>query len=96
MKKLMVVVIALAFIAGAAYAADDNVKKALEPVSTMVTSAGQTVVNAATGTVNTANVVEDNPVTTAVEVTGKAAEDTVKTATFQKVDDKAAKNKWGK
>lgn len=93
MKKLLVVVLALAFIAGAAYAGD-QAKKALEPVTTMVNSTGQTVANAAQGTINTANVVEDNPVTTAVEATGKAAEDTIKTATFQKVDDKVAKKTW--
>lgn len=101
MKKLLVVVIALAFVAGAAYAAVDankvvgkSVDKGADSMKTMVTSAGQTVVNAAEGTVNTANVVENNPVTTAVQTTGQAAEETIKTATFQKVDKKAAKNTW--
>jgi hypothetical protein len=89
----LAIVIALAFIAGAAYAGD-QANKIGEPVKTAVTSAAQTVVNAAEGTVNTANVIQDNPVTTAVDATGQAVMDTAKTATFQKVDKKAAKQNW--
>ena len=86
MKKLLVVVVALAFIAGAAYAAD-QAKKVLEPVTTVVTSTGATVVNAADGTVKVLDP-NGNPVVTAVNTTGKAAEDSVKTVTLQKVTTK--------
>jgi hypothetical protein len=95
MKKLLLVVIALAFVAGIAYAGD-QANKVGEPIKTAVTSTAQTVVNAAEGTINTANVVEDNPVTTAVEATSQAVQDTAKTATFQKVEKKAAKDTWKK
>ena len=86
MKKLLVVVLALAFVAGAAYAADEA-KKALEPVSTVVVSTGDTVYNAAEGTVETLDL-SKNPIVTAAETTKKVAEDSVKTVTFQKVEKK--------
>ena len=89
MKKLFVVVLAIAFIASAAYAGD-QAKKALEPVSTVVNSTGATVNNAAEGTVETLDL-SKNPIVTAVETTGKAAEETVKTVTFQKVSKKTSK-----
>ena len=80
MNKAILVVIALMLVAGMAYAASDD------PVTTMVKSTTSTVTTAAEGTVATLNVAENNPVTTAVETTGKVAEDSVKTVTFQKVE----------
>jgi len=90
MKKLLVVVLALAFVAGAAYAGD-QAKKALEPVSTMVESTGQTVSNVAEGTVETLDV-NKNPVVTVAKTTKNVVEDTAKTVTFQKVDKKKPVN----
>ena len=86
MKKLLVVVIALAFVAGAAYAAD-QAKKIAEPVSTVVTSTGTTVHNVAEGTAETLDL-NKNPVVTVTKTTKNVVEDTAKTVTFQKVDKK--------
>jgi len=76
MKKLLVVVLALAFIAGAAYAGDQT-KKALEPVTTAVTSTGAAINNVAQGTIDPAHqgkrVVE--PVETVVKSTGATVYD---------------------
>ena len=80
MKKAILAVIALMLVAGMAYAASDD------PVTTVVKSTTSTVTTAAEGTVATLDVAQNNPVTTAVEATGKVAEDGVKTVTFQKVE----------
>ena len=90
MKKLLVVVIALAFIAGVAYAAD-QAKKVGEPLTTVVTSTGTAVNNVATGTVETLDV-NKNPVVTVTKTTKNAVEDTAKTVTFQKVAKKKPVN----
>ena len=89
MKKLLVVVLALAFVASAAYAVD-QAKKALEPVGTVLNSTGTTVNNAAEGTVETLDL-NKNPIVTATETTKKVAEDSVKTVTFRKVEKKTSK-----
>ena len=86
MKKLLVVLLALAFIAGAAYAGD-QAKKVGEPVTTVVTSTGTTVHNVAEGTVETLDA-NKNPVVTVAKTTKNVVEDTAKTVTFQKVDKK--------
>ena len=90
MKKLLVVVLALAFVAGAAYAAD-QAKKVAEPLTTVVTSTGTTVHNVAEGTVETLDV-NKNPVITVAKTTKNVVEDTAKTVTFQKVDKKKPVN----
>jgi hypothetical protein len=86
MNKALIALIALMLIAGAAYAAADSAKKIGEPVTTVVESAGTTVEGAAEGTIETLNLEKNNPITTAVNTTAKTAENTVKTATFQKVE----------
>lgn len=91
MKKVLIAIMIVALAAGIVYAAD-QAKKVGEPVTTVATSTGTTVHNVAQGTVDTLNVSKNNPVVTAVETTGQAAEDSVKTATFQKVEKKAPKN----
>jgi len=90
MKKLLVVVLALAFVAGAAYAGE-QAKKIAEPVTTVVESTGTTVANVAEGTVETLDL-NKNPVVTAGKTTKNVVEDTAKTVTFQKVDKKKPVN----
>ncbi len=90
MKKLLIVVLALAFVAGAAYAGD-QAKKVGEPVTTVVESTGTTVSNVAEGTVETLDV-NKNPVITVAKTTKNVVEDTAKTITFQKVDKKKPVN----
>ena len=90
MKKLLVVLMVLAFVAGAAYAGD-QANKVLEPVKTVVTSTGTTVTNVAEGTVETLDV-NKNPVITVAKTTKNVVEDTAKTATFQKVAKKKPVN----
>lgn len=85
MKKLLVAVVAVVFAAGLVYAAE-GAKKELEPVSTIVNDTGEVVKTAVEGTAATLDISKNNPVTTAVETTGKVAEDTVKTVTLQKID----------
>lgn len=80
MKKALLIVVGLMLVAGMAHAASDD------PVTTVVKSTANTVATAGEGTAATLNVAENNPVTTAVEATGKVAEDSVKTVTFQKVE----------
>jgi len=89
MKKLLMVVIALALVAGFAYAAD-QAKKVLEPVTTVVEDTGVVANTAAQGTIDTLNL-NNNPITTAAEVTKTVVEETAKTVTFQKVDKKVTK-----
>lgn len=71
MKKILVVVLALAFVAGVAYAGD-QAKKIAEPVTTAVTSTGAAVNNVAQGTIDPAHqgkrVIE--PVETMAKSTG--------------------------
>lgn len=85
MNKIVMVALALALASGIAYAAD-QAKKLGEPVTTVVEDTGAVAETAVQGTVDTLNVAENNPVTTAADTTVKVAEGTVKTATFQKVD----------
>ena len=91
MKKILVVLVAIAFVAGAAYAAEEALKASVEPVKTVADSTVATVGNAGQGVVDTLNIEKNNPVTTAVESTAKVAEDSVKTVTFQKVEKTSAK-----
>ncbi|MDD5496188.1 MAG: hypothetical protein PHP46_03690 [Candidatus Omnitrophica bacterium] len=87
MKKLVVLVMALAFACGLAYAADSDEGR-FEPVQTFAEDTGDVVQTAAQGVVDTVNVQKNNPVTTAAKATADVAEGTVKTATFQKIDKK--------
>lgn len=91
MKKILIVLVAIAFVAGAAYAAEKVTKAVAEPVKTVAQSTVSTVGNAGQGVVDTLNIEKNNPVTTAVESTAKVAEDSVKTVTFQKVDQTSGK-----
>jgi len=90
MKKLLVVVLALAFVAGVAYAGN-QAKKVGEPVTTVVESTGQTVSNVAEGTVETLDV-NKNPIVTVAKTTKNVVTDTAQTVTFQKVDKKKPVN----
>lgn len=92
MKKLLVVIMALAFAAGMAYAAEGK-KAVMEPVTTIVDDTGATVETAAEGVVDTASINRNEPVTTAVKSTVKVAEAGVKTVTLQKVDKPGRKSK---
>ena len=91
MRKILVVVMALAFIAGMAYAAEGK-KSITEPVSMTAENAGAVVETAAQGVADTVNVEKNNPVTTAVESTAKVAEAGAKTATLQKVGKTSGKS----
>lgn len=79
MKKLIVVLLALAFVAGVAYAGD-QAKKVMEPVSTAVESTGRAVNDVAQGTVDPAHQGERvvKPVKTVVESTGATVYDAAK------------------
>lgn len=85
MKKLIVVVMAIIFAAGMAYAAESE-KYSGEPVKTLVEDTGAVVETAAEGVADTIDITKNEPVTTAVKSTGKVAEAGVKTVTFQKID----------
>lgn len=84
MKQLLAVLVVLAFVAGFAYAANENKGSEYEPVKTLAEDTGAVVQTAAQGVADTVNVQKNNPVTTAVEATGKVAEEGVKTVTLQK------------
>ena len=86
MKKALIVAMAIAFVAGAVYAAEEA-SKSLEPVSTLVSDTGKVITTAAEGTAETLDIGKNNPVTAAVETTGKVAEGSIKTATFQEIDE---------
>ena len=89
MKKLLVVVLALALVAGVAYAGD-QAKKVMEPVTTAVTSTGAAVNNVAQGTVDPAHQGKrvGEPVVTVVKSTGNTvtnvAEGTIETLDVNK------------
>lgn len=89
MKKVLIVVMMMAFVAGVVYAAD-QAASGPEPVSKVVSDTGKVIATAAEGTAATLDIGKNNPVTTAVETTGKVAEGAVKTATFQEVDEAPA------
>jgi len=89
MKKVLMIVMVLGFVAGIAYATEEAAKTS-EPVSTVVSDAGKVVATAAEGTAATLDIVNNNPVDTAVETTGKVAEDSVKTITLQDVNEAPA------
>jgi len=87
MKKIFMIALVLALAAGAAYAVSMENDK-YEPVSTVVSDTGEVVKTAAEGTVETLDL-EKNPIVTVTDTTVKVAKNTVKTATFQKIDKKA-------
>lgn len=74
MKKLMVVVLALAFVAGVAYAGD-QAKKVAEPMTNAVTSTGEAVNNVVQGTVDPAH--QGKRVAEPVTTMGKSTVNTV-------------------
>lgn len=89
MKKLLMLAMILGFVAGAVYAAEEAVSVP-EPVSTVLSDTGKVITTAAEGTAETLDIGKNNPVTTAVETTGKVAVDSVKTVTFQEIDEEPA------
>ncbi len=86
MKKLLILAMILGFVAGAVYAAEEA-ESGLEPISTVVSDTGKVIATAAEGTAATLDIGENNPVTTAVETTGKVAEESIKTVTLQEIEE---------
>ena len=92
MKKLLAILIALTFVAGMAYASEGE-KCSSNPVKTMVDDTGKVIKTTAEGVADTLDVPKNEPITTAVKATGKVAEQSVKTVTFQKIDDTSKSTK---